>query len=207
MKRKDFYAEYYRITNAAFADKCVWDKESRERAWRKRQIHISKLERRICVFLQYLILSFCLLPLCVGKQFFVISLCVLIISFLLSFQTDFSIIKIELLYSIYRRNDSYSSLLYDMFRNRLGDFRENLRMATKTVVAGYALHRGGRFYGKYCACCRDPKQKIAFVLKSNKVSVIVNGAVTDITDKMLTREQLVSRMAEIINAANLDGGK
>ena len=207
MKRKDFYAEYYRITNAAFADKSVWNNESRERAWRKKQIYMSKRERRICVFLQYLILPLCLLPVFTGREALWLIPCVTLCSFLLALESNFSIIKIEMLYSIYRKDDLYSSLLYDMFRNRLGDFREKLRLATKTVSGGYTLRRGGGFFGKYCAWCRDPKQNITFVLKRNKVSVNVNGAVTDITDKTLTREQLISRMAEIINAVKCDGGK
>lgn len=207
MKRKDFYREYYRITNRRFADKTVWDSESRERAWQKRQFYISKRERKRYIVYQYLFLLLCLLPLFSDRNIWLIVPLVIGFSILQSYNTDFSIIRIEMLYSIYRRNDCYCSLLYDMFRNRLGDFREELRMATKMVSGGYVLERGGRFYGKYRAWCRDPKQNITFVLKRNKVSVNVNGAVTDITDKTLSREQLISRMAEIINTVKRDGGQ
>lgn len=205
MKRKGFYVEYYRITDMAFTNSTSG--YTNALIWRKTVSPSNKKDRKSAIAFQYLSLLPCLLPLVFGIELWYWALLSVTTSVFVSYNTDFSIIKIEMLYSIYRRNDCYCSLLYDMFRNRLGDFREELRMATKTVSGGYVLERGGRFYGKYRALCGDPKQNITFVLKRNKVSVNVNGAVTDITDKTLSREQLISRMAEIINAVKRDGGK
>ena len=56
MKRKDFYREYFKRTNEVFSDKYIWSQKEREKARKKRQIYISKLERKIFIAIQYLIL-------------------------------------------------------------------------------------------------------------------------------------------------------
>lgn len=205
MKRKGFYAEYYRITDMAFTNSTSGYPSAL--IWRKTVFPSNKKDRKSAIAFQYLSLLPCLLPLVFGIELWYWALLSVTTSVFVSHNTVFSIIKIEMLYSIYRRDELYCSLLYDMFKSRFKDFREDLRRGTKKVVNDYYLEKGGRFYGKYRAVCRDPKHNITVIFKRNKVSVNVNGAVTDITDKTLSREQLISRMAEIINAVKRDGGQ
>ena len=72
MKRTDFYIEYYNRTNRAFSDKIAWGKEEREEAWQKGQYLTSKLERKIFIVTQYIILLLCWIPVCFERRAWVV---------------------------------------------------------------------------------------------------------------------------------------
>ena len=202
MKRKDFYVEYYTRTNRAFSDEIAWGKEEREAAWRKGQHHTSKFERKVFILTQYLILLVCWIPVCFDRGMWMVVPIALLWFLLQSVITDFSIIKIELLYSIYRRNNVYCSVLHDIFLGNFNDFLAQLKRSTKKKVTGYYLNRGGRFYGKYCTICRNKNNEITLTFKRNRVVVMINKKEFVIEDGLLTKEQLITELATIINANN-----
>ena len=202
MKRKDFYIEYYNRTNRAFSDKIVWSKEEREEAWRKGQHLTSKFERKVLIVTQYLVLLLCWIPVCFDRGTWRIVPIALLCFLLQSVITDFSIIKIEWLYSIYRKNNVYCSVLHDIFLGNFNDFLAQLQHITKKKVTGYYLDSGGRFYGKYCAVCRNKNNKITLIFKRNRVIVMIDKKEFVIEDGLLTKEQLITALATIINAIN-----
>ena len=202
MKRKDFYVEYYTRTNRAFSDEIAWGKEEREAAWRKGQHHTSKFERKVFILTQYLILLVCWIPMCFDRSMWRIVPVALLLFFLQSVITDFSIIKIEWLYSIYRKNNVFCSVLHDIFLGNFDDFLAQLKRATKKKVTGYYLNRGGRFYGKYCAISRNKGNKIAVIFKRNRVAVIIDEKAFVIKEVLPIKEHLINEIAAIINANN-----
>lgn len=199
MKRRYFYAEYYERTNRVFSDKIIWGKKEREEAWRKGQQLTSKTERIIFITTQYLILLLCWIPMCFDRRAWVFIPIALLLFIMQSYLTDYSIIKIELLFSIYRKDTIYCSILYDIFLGKYTDFLDELKRLTKKQVTGYVFKSGGKFYGKFFAVCREKSNKIFVIFKRNQVVVTVNNRTTTINDVILTKDQLLSKIADVIH--------
>ena len=199
MKRRAFYREYYDRTNCFFSDKIIWGKKEREEAWRKGQGLISKFGRKILIIAQYFILFLCWIPLCFDQTMWKIIPVALLLFLLQSSLADFSIIKIELMYSIYRKDNIYCSILYDIFLGKYTDFLDELKRLTKKQVTGYVFKSGGKFYGKFFAICREKNNKIFVTFKRNKVVITVNNRTATINDVILTKDQLLSKIAAVIH--------
>jgi hypothetical protein len=198
MKRKDFYAEYYTVTNRIFADKTIWGTSEREQANRKGQIYISKLSRKVHIVIQYLLLLLNLIPIFDNSAWVIIPVTFFLI-ILCSFVTDFSIIKIELLYSIYRKDNVYASILYDIFRGDFDGFLDDLKRETKKSVIGYVHKSGKKFCGKYFAVCRNKENEIFLTFKKDRVIIKINNKLTVINKEFADKSQLLSEIAAVIN--------
>ncbi len=159
MKRREFYIEYYNRTNRVFSDKTIWGNKEREEAWHKKQHLPSKLERKIFIVLQYLILLLCWIPVCFAHRAWVVIPIAILYSLLHSFITDFSILKIEFLYFFYRKNSVYCSVLHNIFLGSYTEFLNELTRFTKKEVTGYVFIGGGKFYGKFRAVCINKNKK------------------------------------------------
>lgn len=140
---------------------------------------------------------------CFDRGAWVVIPIALLLFLLQSFLTDYSIIKIELLYCIYRKDDIYCSVLHDIFLGKYSDFLDKLKLLTKKQVTGYVFKSGGKFYGKYFAVCRDKSNKIMLTFKKNEVVVTVNDKKTVINSVISTRDQLLSKIATAINGKGL----
>ena len=200
MQRKEFYIEYYNRTDRAFSDKIIWDKKDREEAWRKGQyLMISKLGRKLFIVIQYLILLLCCVLVYFDRDLWVV-VPIAIVCFLLGlYTTDFSILRIELLYFIYRRNSVYCTMLHDIFFGTYSEFVNQLTRLTKKQVNGYFLVNRGKFYGKFRAICKNRSKKIVLRIKINRVIVVVESKKFVIKGALHTRESLISEIAGIIN--------
>lgn len=202
MKRKDFYSDYYTRTNRLFSDKIIWTKEDRENAWRKGQLPISKSERKLFITTQYLTLLLCWIPVCFYNISWAIILIALLAFLLQSCISDFSIIKIECLYLIYRKDNIFCFILHSIFLGNSTSFFNELKRATNKKISGYVLKGGGEFYAKYLAVCRNKNDKIILVFQKNKIKVSINKKITVIKNKDLSQEQLLSDISSIINRAD-----
>lgn len=202
MKRTDFYIEYYSRTNLAFSDKIVWGKEEREEAWQKGQHLTSKLERKVFIVTQYIVLLLCWIPVCFERGAWVVIPIALILFLLQSIITDFSIIKIEWLYSVYRKNNVYCSVLHDMFLGKFDSFLDKLKRSTKKKVMGYVFTGGGKICRKYCAVCRNKNNQITLTFKRNRVVVRINKKAFVIEDVLIDKNHLITELATTINASN-----
>lgn len=200
MKRKDFYIEYYNRTNRIFSDNAIWNKKDREKSWRKRQINFSKKERKVYIVLQYLILLLCWIPMCFDRGLWTV-IPVALLYFLSScFITDFSIIKIEILYFIYRQNNVFCSVLHDIFLGNYDNMLRALTRLTKKEATGYVFRSGGRFYGTFDAVSRNKKRNIVLKFKVNSVTVAINEQKFVIKDEMLSKEEVITEIAAVINS-------
>ena len=199
MGRKEFYIAYYNRTNRAFSDKIIWGKEEREEAWRKGQCLTSKSERKIFIIIQYIYLLVCWVPMCFDLRLWVVAPIALLLFFAQSIITDFSMIKVEWLYFIYRQNNVYSSVLCDIFFGNFTNFLDKLKRLTKKKVIGYVRNNGGKFCVKYCAVCRNKSSMIAMTFKRNRVVVKVNEKTHVMKKPLSTKEELTDALAAIIN--------
>lgn len=124
----EFFKIYWKITNRDYCDEAVqwigrhinWDSPKAIKARNKGQKYTSKLQRKILICLQYLFLAFGIV-LCVFNNsalFFVMgSVLFILIS---GYEgSDFSIVKVALLYLVLTRKSVYSCVLYRCF---MGDF-------------------------------------------------------------------------------------
>ena len=201
MTRKEFFIEYYRRTDEKFADEMIGSSESRERAWRKGQSNTSKSQRIMYIVLQYLVLLGCLIFLLTGMEWWRIVIPFLILHLPTVYITDFSLLKIELLYRIYRKNTVYSRLLHDIFLGRYDDFLKDLRRATKSKVSGYVCvqWQNPKFYAKFRAVCRKPSEEVFLTFSPRKVKIRANSRTVIICDRSLSREQLIHEIASAVN--------
>ena len=198
MKRKKFYIEYYNRTNRNFSDKIIWCEKEREEARRRRQHFTSKLERKIFIAVQYFVLLLCWIPMCIERELWIVVPIALLYFILQSSITDFSILKIEALYFIYRKNNVYSSVLHNIFLGNYDDFLNQLTRFTKNEVTGFVFTSGGRFYGKFRAVCRNKSKRILLKFKINSVVITINKKKFVISGMLTSNEQLISEIATII---------
>jgi len=204
MKRREFYRVYYARTNRNFSDKIIWKRGEKGDAWRKGQdlSFTSKIGRICYIFLQYFMLLLGGGLICYGIWSWSVAPILLIMFACFVFITDFSIIKIELLYFIFSRKNAYSELLYEVFLNTSPTFCNELEALTKKRVTGYYLNRGGTFGGTFLGICRKKNEQISVILQNKRVVVKINRKKTMIQNKALTREQLLAEIAAVINDSN-----
>ena len=204
--RKEFYREYYRKTNRY--DERIWN----EAAWiggKGSHKYVEKPNipaRKYHIVMKYVLTALCWIPFCVVRDYktLMFGLFLLSVAVLHAQAAKFSIIRIELLYSVYRKNNVYCSLLHDIFLNTDIEFLETLRRLTKKVSSGYyyRIHwSGSRLYANYTGICRKPGNKISLAFRKNKVVVTVNDKKTVINGNFATKEQLVAEVAALINAS------
>ena len=179
MTRREFYVEYYQRTDREFSDKYIWGHKQREETWRKRQWrHVTKLDRKLIIAVQYLSLLLCWIPMCFDHSRWVFVPMACLVSLCLSFASNFSFIKIETLYAVFRRDCVYTSILHDVFLGTITYFLDDVKRATKKVTTGFVHKSSGIFREKYFAMCRDKNNTVLVTFGRNKVTVAVNGNVT-----------------------------
>lgn len=201
MTRKEFYVEYYNRTNEQFADEIINGEESREKANRKNQRKTSKSERIFFLILQYaLVIGALFLPFVGidpwGALFLV---CVLFLP--LAYLTDFSLLKIELLYHLYRPDHIYARLLHQIFLGRYSEFIQDLLRATQSKVSGYwcVQWQKPKFCGKFRAVCRNAGEQVLLTFCPRKVKICTNTQTVVLCDQSLSREELIAQIAAVVN--------
>ena len=202
MTRKEFFLKYYEITNIIFADKPSFSRYITREEWQKGQIGgTTKRGRRFCIILQYLIPALSWIPMLSDKDYWIYIPIALFFGALISFITDFSFIKIEVLYRVYRKNNIYASLLYEMFCRNFDSFLQDLQRITKKNTKGYCFVflKSTDLRQTYEALCRKEGKRILLVFKPKCVVVKINGEKLVINDMSLTKKELLEEIALIIN--------
>jgi hypothetical protein len=136
---------------------------------------------------------------CFERELWVVIPIAILCFLLQSYITDFSILKIEILYLIYRQNSIYCSVLHDIFLGNYAEFFNQLTRYTKKEVTGYFLIGGGKFYGKFRAVCRNRNKNISLKFQTNCVIVTINKKKIVIRGALPSKESLISEMTAIIN--------
>lgn len=198
MKRIDFYKEYYYNTNRMFSDRIIWTQEDEELTHRKGQIYISKSQRKFEIVQQYAALIVVIVGLITGHY----RHCIIgLICFLLTFAiTDFSIIKIEALYHIFNRSNTYSLLLYQAFCDNTEEFRKLLLSQTKTQVKGIFRNNAKKLSPRYRVIMKNNKDDVFVIIKPKKIMVKTDTDTFVLNDVSLSFEEITYRIAEILNS-------
>ena len=189
MTRKSFYKEYYRRTDSAFNDEITLSKHS----------GISKFGRKIYIILQHLSLVFGIAFTCDTKDAtyiflggFLYLLCGLI--------SDFSLVRMEILYHIYNRDTAYSEILYIFFLGEDTPLLDSLTRATKRFVRGYSPSCFGRIFRSVSALCKSTDDMLKIIFRPNSVKIRLNGESTVIDKDFETQEQLILEIASVVNS-------
>ncbi len=198
MTRKEFYPEYYERTNSFFSNHIVWGKKEDEDAWKKHQGRISKLERKVFIAVQYLLILLCWVPVIIDISLWEVIPIILVLSAINSVLTDFSFIKIEILYRIYKKDNVYCAILYEIFRGDFEPFLKDLNKSTNKVTTGYFRETRGKIYEKYSAFCHDKNKKIVLIFRMNKVVLKLDGKKYVINNKELTKDLLLKEISLLI---------
>lgn len=157
MSRREFYKLYYTITDRTFSDHVILTEEDREQAWRKRQILMSKIGRKISIAFQYLALFAAFISFCVGE--YAVGVVMVVLFLLNSALADFSVVKIEVIYAIYRRKNAFSALLYMAFRSGLDEFWSLVKHRVGKAVSGFVPEWKGKLWAKYLVIYRKKRGK------------------------------------------------
>ena len=198
MKRLAFYKEYYEITNRIYADRTIWSAKGREYAWRKGQILTSKTERRILVAAQYFVLLVTGISFAAGNNRFGMLGCILF--FLCSFLTDFSIMKIEMLYHIFSRNDPYSNLLYQIFLGKADDFWRHIQCDTKKTVSGFVRIKRNKFVAKYRVVFRKKREDVTILISPFHIRIKSKTQNIVFHDSTATAAKMINDISEALKA-------
>ena len=193
VKRKAFYREYYQITDRAYAGRRGWTADDREQTWRKGQLQISKGERKLFIALQYLILVGAALFLLLKKPGLGLVGC--LTSVLLSLLTDFSVLKVELLYRLFSREGPYSQLLHLAFLGKADSFLDRI---CSSKVAGFARTNSSRLAPKYRVVFRKNSAEAFLVLKSSGVYLMLKTDRVAIDDPTLSLPRLADEITKTI---------
>ena len=200
MKRSDFYKEYFSVTNRDFSDHPLWTKESREKAWQKGKLKGSKAWRYVSMVLQYCFpIGFAIYAIADPRAWILLPLG-LFFYLITSYTSDFSFLKIELLYRLYNANTVYAELLHDVFCGNTHDFFEKIRRNAKKYISGYLHISGEKFYGKYELLAKT-KDKIILIITYKNIKLKINDRVMIIDSTSLTKQELQGKITLTINEA------
>ena len=198
MKRFAFYKTYYKMTNRIYADHIIWSAENREQARRKGQIYISKAERGILVAAQYLFLLAAGISFAVGNYQIGIVCCAVFP--LCSLITDFSILKIEMLYHLFSLDNPYSALLYQVFLGKANDFWCLTLPGAKKKVSGFVRMNRNKFVAKYSVVFRIKREIVTVIITPFHIRIKSETRNIVIKDAAATLPQIADSISEILNA-------
>lgn len=197
MNRVDLFKAYYKKTDSHFTDHIILTRKDRELAWRKHQYGPSKFIRKLMIVEQYLLLFvFCIiggyvrdaLILCVGFGLF----------FLDSLITEFSLIKIELLYRIYSKDNIYAKMLCRIFFCEAEAFFDLLKVKTKKYISGYVRKNLRNTVVSYMVIYRERSIKATLIFKRNCVDVKLMGSTHRINDSDLSDDDLANEISSVL---------
>ncbi len=197
MKRFAFYKEYYKITNRIYADHTIWSAKDREQVWRKGQIYTSKTERGIFIAAQYCLLLATGISFATGNNRFGIIGCAMFL--LCSLITDFSIMKIEILYRIFSYKSPYAMLLYQAFLGKADNFWHLILPETKKIVSGLVRTNRNKFVAKYRVVFRKKQESATIIISPFRIRFKSKTRNIVINDTTATLTQIANRVSEVLN--------
>ena len=196
MKRKEFYKEYYNITDHRFCNRAIWFSKDREKAWRKGQSNTSKTERKIFIVCQYLFLVLSVILLFFGRiPHGAISF---ILFLLMCLITDFSILKVEVLYHIFHRDTIYTTLLYQTFMGKM-DFFFNSIKTNNGRISGFVRNNSNKLVAKYLVVYRKQQNKTEIIFKPTCIVVKTSVSQHRIDNPTLSEGELLEKVSELLH--------
>ncbi len=197
MDRLDFYRTYDRVTDGRFSDRICWSKEDCEQAWRRGQLRTSKLGRRLEIAGQYLALLGALVCIPLGEYGISAVCCVL---FLWSaVETDFSIVKMEVLYRIYREGNAFSGLLYQAFLGNTDVLWNTVKLHARNRVSGFAIKKRRKLEVTYRVVFRKGRRDVFLTVKPSGIRLRTEGIERVWNDPAVPLEEMAVEIGEALN--------
>ena len=193
MKRWEFYRTYWRITDRVFADRTIWSAHDREQAWRRGQTRTSKLERKCGLALQYLALFGAVWLLVAGDG--ALGAVLLLLHLLSAWITDFSVVKMELLYGIYRRKNLFSQLLYQNFLGKTDGLWCAVKPLAKNRVSGFVRVGRGKLWVRYRVVFRKGHEDASIVVTPFGIRIRSREREYRLDDPSITLEEAARQIA------------
>ena len=205
MKRRDFYKEYYKVTDRVYADYMILTSGDVRTAWDKGWVKTSKTERKIMIILQYLVLLGTIICFPAGKGRYGFIGCVW---FLLSVRiTDFSFTKMEIFYRLFRRNTCYATLLYHAFLGKQDSFWQLILPETKKTVSGFVRCNSLRLIAVYRVVLRRSRERVRLIVTPNRVKLRTKSHQVVFDDPTMSREALARAIAGALNTLPCESGQ
>lgn len=197
MDRLDFYRTYYRVTDRCFSDSMCWSKKESERAWRKGQIRTSKLERKLGIAGQYLALLGALV--CIPMGEYGIGVVCGILFLCSATAMDFSFVKMEVLFRIYRKESVFSGLLHQAFLGDTDVLWCAVKPYAKNRVSGLALGKWRKLEVTYRAVFRKGRRDVFLTLKPSGIRLRSEGIEHTWENPAMSLEDAAKEIAEVLN--------
>jgi hypothetical protein len=157
---------------------------------------MSKIERKISIVFQYLALLAAIIGFCVGE--YTVGVATVVLFLLSSALTDFLVVKIEVIYAVYRRKNVFSALLYMVFRSGLDEFWSFVKPRVGKKVSGFVPEWKCKLWAKYSVIYRKQRVKAVILLCPNKIVVKTENGKHTITDRTLSMQDLAEQIADIL---------
>lgn len=197
MTRAFFYKKYYELTNKIYADRTIWFAKNREYERRKGRISTSKTERAVFIMAQYFVLIATGIISIVRHNGVIVIGC--IYSLLTSLITDFSILKIEILYHLFSLRNPYASLLQKDFLGTIDDFWCPIKSNTKKTVSGFVRTNISKFVAKYDVVFRKKKAPVTIIIRPFRIVIKSADQTIVLKDPKATESQIATDISEILH--------
>lgn len=196
VKRLEFYKEYYRVTDKDFADFWILTGKDVRYAWDKGWRRTSKTERKVLIVLQYLALLGGLVCFLLGESRYGVIGC---LWFVLSvFVTDFSLLEMEALYRVFRKNTPYAMLLHLAFFRKLDSFWQLILPNAKKRSSGFVRWRDLRVSVTYRVVLRKSTRRVFLTVRPNCVKLWTKSYKVVFDDPTMPLETLACSIAEAL---------
>ena len=196
MTRFSFYKKYYEITNKIYAEKSIWFVKDRNSPRYKGQINISKTERTAHIIAQYFVLiATGILSIVEHNRYIIIGCMYFLLTTLI---TDFSILKIEILYLIFSLKNPYSALLQKAFLGNMNEFWALVKPNTKKIVSGFVRTNSGKFVAKYDIVFRKKRDIATIVITPFCLKIKTPQNRIQLKEPKATVVQIATDISEIL---------
>ena len=197
MERREFYKTYYRVTDGIYSDLLILTKEDREGTRRKGQIYLSKWERKALILTQYLILLGELvcsvagwdLPGFPGFLFFLMACTI----------TDFSFIKMEVVYQVYRREELFARILHQGFLGKTQMLWDGVKPYVQKRISGFCLTGKWKLWLRYSILERKGQTPGMITVTPWGIRIRMDGRELCLRERGMSMESAAEQIAGFLN--------
>ena len=113
--------------------------------------------------------------------------------------TDFSLLEMEILYRVFRKNTPYAILLHLAFFKKLDSFFHLILPDAKKRSSGFVRWRDLRCSVTYRVVLRKSTQRVFLTIRPNSVKLWTKGYQVVFDDPAMPLEELAAQIAQALN--------